>query len=215
MTRTPSSYFDELYRDHVDPWGFESSWYEERKYALTLASLPDRRYGRAFEPGCSIGVLTKALASRCDRLLAVDGSEQATATASARVAGCDHVEVRRATIPDDWPDGPFDLLVLSEICYYFDLGELDVLVARATSSLAPNATVVAVHWTGPTDYPLTAAQTHARLAATTGFLPAVSHREDRFLLDVWRYRPTAKPTIIERTAAEPTTAESSTLQEQP
>lgn len=38
----------------IDPWDFESRWYEQRKYALSAAMLPKPRYRRAFEPGCSI-----------------------------------------------------------------------------------------------------------------------------------------------------------------
>ncbi|MFE7421819.1 hypothetical protein [Rhodococcus sp. NPDC057529] len=60
------SYFDAMYAASPDPWGFGDRWYEQRKYALTLAALPRPRYRRAFEPGCSIGILTAALAHRCD-----------------------------------------------------------------------------------------------------------------------------------------------------
>ena len=59
-------YFEGIYADGPDPWGFETSEYERRKYDLTLAALPRRRYARALEPGCSIGVLTADLARRCD-----------------------------------------------------------------------------------------------------------------------------------------------------
>ena len=72
MVSTDRAYFDEMYRSDPDPWQFESSWYEERKYALTVAALPDRRYRSAFEPGCSVGVLSSLLAERCDHLLATD-----------------------------------------------------------------------------------------------------------------------------------------------
>ena len=67
MTSTSRSYFEQMYRDHPDPWEFESSLYEQRKYAVTVASLPRSRYRSAYEPGCSIGVLTELLATRCDR----------------------------------------------------------------------------------------------------------------------------------------------------
>jgi hypothetical protein len=67
-------YFEDVYAASEDPWGFTTRWYEERKYSLSLAMLPRRRYGDAFEPGCSIGVLTAMLASRCDRLLSCDVS---------------------------------------------------------------------------------------------------------------------------------------------
>ena len=72
MTSTSRSYFEQMYRNHADPWGFESSLYEQRKYAVTVASLPRSRYCSAYEPGCSVGVLTELLATRCDRLLSSD-----------------------------------------------------------------------------------------------------------------------------------------------
>ena len=59
------SYFDDMYSDNPDPWGFESRWYEQRKYALTIAALPEPLYRSGFEPGCSVGVLTSLLAPRC------------------------------------------------------------------------------------------------------------------------------------------------------
>ena len=60
MTSTNRSYFEEMYRDSDDPWEFGTSPYEQRKYAVTVASLPRSRYRSAYEPGCSIGVLDRA-----------------------------------------------------------------------------------------------------------------------------------------------------------
>lgn len=182
----PRSYFEDLYRHDDDPWAFATSWYESRKYALTLAALPERRYARAFEPGCSIGVLTAGLAGRCDRVLAADHMDHAVRAAGARTAGLGGVTVERRTIPEDWPTGPFDLLVLSEVCYYFDGPELRSLLDLAVTSLAPGATIVAVHWRGATNYPLGGDRTHEILAATEGFEAVASHREEAFVLDVWR-----------------------------
>ena len=56
------AYFDDMYAESPDPWGFRTRWYEERKFALTMAALPRRRYRRVFEPGCSVGMLTRLLA---------------------------------------------------------------------------------------------------------------------------------------------------------
>ena len=61
-----------MYQAAADPWGFEDRWHEQRKYAISLAQLPAARYRSAFEPGCSVGVLTRLLASRCDTLLSCD-----------------------------------------------------------------------------------------------------------------------------------------------
>jgi trans-aconitate methyltransferase len=188
VSRTTPGYFERLYAADRDPWKMASSWYERRKYALTLAALPDEHYRYAFEPGCSIGVLTEGLARRCDRVLAVDLTSAATAIAAHRLRSSSNVEVRQSTVPDDWPEGPFDLLVLSEIGYYFDADELRLLLDRAVASLLPEATVIGVHWRGPTDYPLTAAETHRAITATPGLVPIVQHEDQEFLLHVWRLR---------------------------
>ena len=83
MPNTSIDYFDQMYR-RPDPWDYESSWYEQRKYALTLAALRRERYENGFEPGCSIGVLTELLAPRCRHLLAADFHDGALARAHAR-----------------------------------------------------------------------------------------------------------------------------------
>ena len=60
--RLSTRYFDRMYSESPDPWQLGGRWYEQRKYAITLALLPYARYRHAFEPGCSIGVLTERLA---------------------------------------------------------------------------------------------------------------------------------------------------------
>jgi hypothetical protein len=68
-------YFDSLYAADPDPWKFAASPYERDKYALTLEAMPKPRYRSALEVGCSIGVFTKSLASRCDALVAIDAAQ--------------------------------------------------------------------------------------------------------------------------------------------
>jgi protein-L-isoaspartate O-methyltransferase len=101
--------FDEAYRSDADPWDFATSDYEQRKYAITLASLPLGRYRRCFEPGCSVGVLTSMLATRCDKVVAMEASSAACETASRRLRSFKNVEVVHGSIPEMWPRGPFDL----------------------------------------------------------------------------------------------------------
>jgi trans-aconitate methyltransferase len=189
MSRTPAQYFEDLYAGNEDPWGFDTRWYERRKYALTVASLPDERYHSAFEPGCSIGALTALLAPRCDAILAVDHMPQPLEAAHRRLDHLAHVRVERRILPEHWPEGPFDLLVLSEVAYYFDENELRALMERARQSLDANAIVIAVHWSGETNYPLTGPRTHEVLASTAHFQSVVHHVDEQFLLDVWRYAP--------------------------
>lgn len=184
----PPSYFDHLYAASHDPWGFRTRPYEERKRALTVAALLRPRYGRVFEPGCSIGTLTAGLAARAEQVVAMDPAADALAQAAAAVP--DHVDLVRGAVPADWPAGPFDLVVLSEVAYYLDRPALEVLGDRAMGCAAE---VIAVHWRHPVDdYPLGGDDVHAALgeaAADAGLIRLVAHVEEDFLLDVWARDP--------------------------
>lgn len=179
--------FDRLYRDHDDPWHFGTSAYEARKRAITIASLPRARYRRAFEPGCSLGFLSEQLAARCDELVAWDASPRAIQAAQARVAERDGVAFAVAVIPERWPSGMFDLIVLSEIGYFLGRDALDEVARRCSASLEPGGDLMVVHWTGPIDgYPLDGADVHARLLGEASLRPIVTHRERDFVLEVLR-----------------------------
>jgi hypothetical protein len=188
MTSTDRSYFVEMYKGDADPWGFSSREYEQRKYALTMASLPRSRYGSAFEPGCSIGVLTELLATRCDELLATDVVPDTVERARQRLDGFGNVTVELRAIPEGWPVGKFDLVVLSEIAYYFDESDLARILSLAVRSTPEGAHLVGVHWRGVTDYPLRGDRVHEIIDATPGLVRLVDHVEDEFLLGVWARR---------------------------
>lgn len=187
---TPASYFERMYADSTDPWSFTTRWYEERKRDLTVAALPRPRYRSAFEPGCAIGLLTARLAKRCDRVLAVDAVDAAAAATRARLADRPHVLVERRSLPDQWPDGTFDLIVLSELGYYFDDADLDVLLKSTVDALEPGGTLLAVHWR-----PRVAEHTrdgdavHAAIRALPGLARTVSHVEADVRLEVYQRVP--------------------------
>lgn len=179
-------YFDATYDRHDDPWGFTHRWYERRKRAVTTSALPDERYARALEVGCSIGVLTAELAERCDDLLAIDLAPAAVERARDRLAGRDHVRVEVGDVADRAPAGPFDLIVVSEVGYYLTLAHLRDVLSRLEAELAPGGTLVACHWRHPVaDYPLTGDQVHRTLARGTALTRVVAHEEADFLLDVY------------------------------
>jgi hypothetical protein len=189
-SRLTDAYFDRLYQQSTDPWRLGTRWYEERKYALTVASLPRRRFRRGFEPGCSVGVLTEQLAQRCDALLATDRAQAAVSATRQRVSSFRHVEVSRLRVPDRWPDGSFDLIVLSEVGYYGSAGDLVMLRDRAIGSLDDDGVLVAVHWRHPVaDYPLRGDEVHAVLGGDDRIARLVHHEEPDFLLDVFARRP--------------------------
>lgn len=196
----PGEYFDALYATDADPWGLSDRWYEQRKYACTLAALPQQRYHRGYEPGCSIGVLTALLAPRCDRLLATDVSSAALSTAGSRLASFCHVEVEQRRVPEQWPAGSFDLITISELGYYFGEHDLQRLWDAALTALEPGGTLLAVHWRHPVaDYPQTGDTVHASLAAQPSLARMVTHVEEDFRLEVYVRTPPAPRSVATQT----------------
>jgi SAM-dependent methyltransferase len=185
VTLSPA-YFDAMYQAAADPWGFEDRWYEQRKYAVSLALLPAVRYRAAFEPGCSIGVLTRMLAGRCDTVLSCDVATAAVRAAAGRTADLPGVRVERREIPSGWPDGRFDLIVFSEILYYFGDHDLEQVLQDAVCALEPGGTLLAVHWRHPVaDYPRSGDDVHQVLADCAGLGRLVCHTEPDFLAEVY------------------------------
>ncbi|GAB3468468.1 PIG-L family deacetylase [Kineococcus endophyticus] len=188
-TSLGAEFFEEFYAANgEDPWGFEDRWYEARKRALTLAVLPRPEFRSGLEIGCSTGVLTVELAARTERLLAVDVAASALDRARQRLdaAGAgDRVETRVARVPQEYPTGTFDLVVLSEVAYYCDPDDLAVLVERLRGCLAPDGVLVACHWRHLVEgYPLTGDEVHRALRGLPGLDVLVRHEEEDFLLDV-------------------------------
>jgi cyclopropane fatty-acyl-phospholipid synthase-like methyltransferase len=187
--RLPDAYFDRLYASTDDPWELTTRWYEQRKYAITMALLPNRRYRHAFEPGCSIGTLTVLLAQRCDHVTAVDIAGAAVQTADARLRhdGCrNRVTLARSSLDDVWPPGPFDLVVLSEVAYYLDADRLAAVLRRESARLPSGGAVVAAHWRHPVaDYPLSGDAAHGIIARTPGLKSMGSYRDRDVVIEAF------------------------------
>ncbi len=176
-------YFDGLYAKRADPWRLATRWYEQRKRAITMASLPADRYGRALEIGCSIGMLTADLAARCGSLLAVDVAEAAVLSARERVPAAVTVEQRDVTT--DYPEGSFDLVVLSEVGYYLSEPVLARLLGAIAASLSATGVLLACHWRHPvTGYLQSGDAVHDAIGGL-GLHRLARHEEDDFVLEVW------------------------------
>jgi protein-L-isoaspartate O-methyltransferase len=197
--RLALEYFEKMYAASDDPWDFEKRWYDRRKYAMTLASLRHERYASAYEPACSIGVLSHALAPRCDALLCTELVGAAVDRARSRLAGLAHVRVEQQDITDAWPDGQFDLIVLSEILYYFDAVTASGILTRAAAGLAPGGDLVLVHWRHPVVEHIRTGQQSQDQAADIGELARVAHYDDAdFLLDVYARQPPEPASVAQR-----------------
>lgn len=185
-------HFERLYSASDDPWRVRDSWYEQRKRAVILASLPDRSYENAYEPGCGNGELSAELAQRCARLLASDASPAAVALTRSRLAASfvqGGTRVEQQVLPRDWPTadaGRFDLIVVSELAYYLDHDAFTQLQAHIVASLAPGGTLVFCHWRHDFDDRLQATATlHDAMTAHPALAQVLHHRDADFLLDIW------------------------------
>ena len=184
----PRDYFDELYQRDADPWNFATKEYEHRKYQTTLQHLPRARYENALELGCSIGVLTQMLAPRTACLLSVDAAQIAVDAARQRCANLTNVEVRRATLPDEFPDGQFDLILMSEVGYYFALPDLKRLSECVINALQAGGDLVLVHYLPDVpDYPLTGDEVHNFFLKLPGLEHLSSLRAQRYRLNCLRH----------------------------
>lgn len=188
-TRLPDAYFDRIYAASADPWQLQERWYERRKFAITLALLPHPRYRHAFEPGCSVGVLTEQLARRCDHVTATDivpAALDATHRRLSQAGGRRRVTLLRRSLDEAWPSTDFDLLVLSEVGYYLNASALRGMLDRELPRLTNAATVVAAHWRHRVpDYPMTGDHTNDVIAATPGLHLIGGYRDEDVAIDVF------------------------------
>jgi SAM-dependent methyltransferase len=181
--------FEAKYRRYGDPWDFTGSRYERDRYLLTLESLMRNRYRRAFEPACSIGVLTAALAQRCDEVQAMDIAPSAVETARRRCSGLPGVTVSCADLATHRPEGPFDLIVFSELGYYFEPALLSSIAESLARALEAGGELVGVHWLGTSeDHLLHGDAVHAILQeALRPYCEWIKGaRHPGFIMDTWR-----------------------------
>ena len=183
--RLDREYFEDLYARSGDPWSFETSEYERKKYERTLGVLGDHRFRRAMEVGASIGVFTEMLAPLCDELVAVDTSEKAVEAARRRLAGHPHVRVERRTLPEEMPEGEFGLILASEVLYYLTRDVMLESLRRFESALTPGGMLLAVHWRRETKtYPLQGDEVHALLLEYSSLERVETVIEPEYRLDL-------------------------------
>ncbi|MEX8546327.1 MAG: bifunctional PIG-L family deacetylase/class I SAM-dependent methyltransferase [Mucilaginibacter sp.] len=185
-----ADFFNEFYSHGDDPWHFESSPYERSKYQATLAALPREIYQNAFEIGCSIGVLTKMLAPKCKKLLAVEPADVPLQKAKERLKADAHVQLQKMFVPQDFPQEQFDLILLSEVGYFLSWEDLQKLAGLMTEHLQPGGQLLLVHWTPVVaEFPLTGDEVHdyfLNLCQQKKHMKQVLHqRHEKFRLDLF------------------------------
>lgn len=186
------SFFDDIYHKDADPWDYTCGHYEKRKYRTTLKCLPKERFHNALEIGCAIGVLTSMLAKRCDKLLAIDYSEEGLREARERCNKLPRVRFERMQIPREFPADKYDLILFSEVGYYLNMKDLRVAQRRMFELLMPGGYLMMVHYRFKLDSFILDGDTVHDLFIREG-LPGLKHLGDprkrsAFILDIlFRY----------------------------
>ena len=159
--------------------------------------LPQPTYRHALELGCSVGVLTEALAARCDHVMATDIAVAALYETDARLCAAGRrgrVTLQRTSIDCAWPAGEFDLVVLSEVAYYLSENTLRGVLEREVPKLMPRTTVLAAHWRHPvSDYPLDGDAANDIIGATPALHQTAHYRDGDVVIDVFE---NATPTSV-------------------
>jgi cyclopropane fatty-acyl-phospholipid synthase-like methyltransferase len=133
----------------TDPWRYETSEAELAKYRRTLEVCAPTPGTVALEIGCATGVFTAMLASRCASVLGVDISETAIRRGYRRVSGFTNVRFERRTVPAEFPDGSFDLIVCSDLLYYFTEHDVRAVARKIEERTSATGRVVIVNHERP------------------------------------------------------------------
>jgi Nodulation protein S (NodS) len=119
--------------------------------------------------------------------LATDVSPTAVAKARRRCAEFDNVRVECHDLRSVALDTPLDLIVLSEVAYYFEVGPLEVISHRLAAALGTGGTLLAVHWLGESiDHVLHGDEAHQILLRSLPLRHVSAQRHRSFRLDLWR-----------------------------
>lgn len=144
--RGDAAFFEAFY-SRPDPYSAATK--ELVKYTALLAACGVGPFDNALEIGCSVGVFTAMLAPRCVRLLAIDIAENALKQARSRTTHLPQVRYERRRLPAEMPSGPFDLVIASDVLYYWDEADLRSFTANLRNVLAPGGRFVSLSWLGP------------------------------------------------------------------
>lgn len=183
-----SEYFKGVYASNEDPWNFETSDYEAKKYAATIEALPKKQYENVLEIGCSIGVLTQLIAEKSMHLLATDVSQKALDIAIKRCEKLNNVSFKKMSFAEELPDEQYDLIMISEVAYYLSPSDWKSSIGTLFEKLLPKGHIVLVHWLPEVhDYPQTGDEVHESFKKLmhSKMINVFSDRAESYRIDVW------------------------------
>lgn len=181
-----TDYFNDLYEQNDDPWDYQNRWYEQRKRMICLSVLLKNEHQNVLEIGCSNGIFSQQLATRSKKLTCIDANDKAVQLAKNRLSSYDHVEVMQQCIPEQFPSGQYDLIVIGEILYYLSPAQIEVCIEKIQQLLTDDGVLLCCHWKYPVEgFALNGSQVHQLLRTHIPFPHYLSLDDADFKLDVW------------------------------
>lgn len=138
--------FERLYLESPDPWNYQSSAYERRKYEYVLAcALKWRSAGEsALEVGCSVGVFSRMLAEHFARVTAIDVSKEALAAASHYNRDAKNVRFVHRGLQALDADEQYGVIFCAEILYYIAEKDVEIVCRQLEKYLSARGIIVLV-----------------------------------------------------------------------
>lgn len=138
-------YFNWRYK-REDPYMVTTSEEEKEKYDRLIKAIGGKEtYENILELGCGEGRLSRRIADKTGRLLAVDISDFAIGRAKEYLADHENVTIRRFDIFTDDPEDTFELVVCSEVLFYFEPDQLPGVIERIIGWIKPGGYAALVH----------------------------------------------------------------------
>lgn len=190
-----------------DPYGLATDSYEQSKYDLIMQELAGGRFARTLEVGCGEGLLSERLVGLTDELVGVDISESAVGRARERFRGdrgtttAGRVRFERRTLPFDMPEGTFDLVVCSDVLYYWEQRTLVTGTARLVDRLRPGGTLLLLHYRGDFGQANSGDAVHDLAARRAAALPELDHRVRRTVPGIGPGGAGVRIDVLRRTTA--------------
>lgn len=159
------------------------SFPQRRMFGQALAFLPRQHYRRVLELGCGAGALARGLVVRCDQYVGLDADAEALVEARALPARFARTDFLQGRVPDDIPEGPFDLVVLNGVLQDLSPEELERLALRL-QAVAPAADILCLR-SLLFEAPDEAFRPQARLGAALGRSLTACNLDRLFRIDVF------------------------------
>jgi SAM-dependent methyltransferase len=133
--------FENAYGSFEDPWAAADPRYryQEWKYDRLVDCLPKgRRFARALDLGCGLGLLSTRLASVADQVTGIDIAQAAVDRAAARASAYGNISFVQGDaldIPSSF-NGQFDLVAIADVLYYLPPPITPAVLEKMASRIA-------------------------------------------------------------------------------